>query len=161
MPCSTTFSKTLDAHGVGALRHRRTATVQVNVGKVCNQACHHCHVDAGPKRTERMSAAEIGRILDLLARSPQVELVDITGGAPELNPGFRDLVAGARALGRRVIDRCNLTVLFEPGMAGLADQLAGCGVELVCSLPCYSADNVDRQRGNGVFEQSIRAARAC
>jgi radical SAM/Cys-rich protein len=129
----------------------------VNVGKVCNQACHHCHVDAGPKRTERMTAREIDRVLTLLARSPVVDLVDITGGAPELNAGFRDLVAGARDLGRRVIDRCNLTVLFEPGMTGLAEYLAAMSVELVCSLPCYSEDNVDRQRGSGVFEKSIRA----
>jgi radical SAM/Cys-rich protein len=139
------------------LRRSRTTTVQVNVGKVCNQACHHCHVDAGPKRTERMSADQIERVLALLGRSPGVDLLDITGGAPELNAGFRDLVAGARNLGRRVIDRCNLTVLFEPGMIGLAEFLAAMGVELVCSLPCYSEENVDRQRGGGVFEKSIRA----
>jgi len=141
------------------LQRRQTATVQVNVGKVCNQACHHCHVDAGPKRTERMTAAEIERILHLVARSASIELVDITGGAPELNAGFRDLVAGARGLGRRVIDRCNLTVLFEPGMTGLAEYLASMAVELVCSLPCYSGGNVDRQRGSGVFDKSIRALR--
>jgi radical SAM/Cys-rich protein len=159
VPRSVTFGKTLETLGLGTLRRRRTTTVQVNVGKVCNQACHHCHVDAGPKRTERMSATEIDRVLNLVARSPAIELVDITGGAPELNPGFRDLVAGARALGRRVIDRCNLTVLLEPGSEGLAEYLAGMGVELVCSLPCYGEDNVDRQRGNGVFEKSIRALR--
>jgi len=106
-----------------------------------------------------MAAGEIERILRLLARSPHIDLVDITGGAPELNPGFRDLVAGVRGLGRRVIDRCNLTVLFEPEAAGLAEHLAAMGVELVCSLPCYSEDNVDRQRGNGVFASSIRALR--
>jgi radical SAM/Cys-rich protein len=156
---SATFCETLDAHGLSALRRRQTTTVQVNVGKVCNQACHHCHVDAGPKRTERMAADEIDRILGLLARSPRVEIVDITGGAPELNPGFRDLVAGVRGLGRRVIDRCNLTVLFEPGMTGLAEYLAAMEVELVCSLPCYGEDNVDRQRGHGVFAKSIRALR--
>lgn len=157
MPHVPTFSETVDAHGLGILRRRRTTTVQVNVGKVCNQACHHCHVDAGPKRSERMTAREIDRVLTLLARSPVIDLVDITGGAPELNAGFRDLVAGVRDLGRRVIDRCNLTVLFEPGMNGLAEYLAAMGVELVCSLPCYSEDNVDRQRGSGVFEKSIRA----
>ena len=92
-------------------------------------------------------------------RSPNVDLVDITGGAPELNAGFRDLVAGARGLGRRVIDRCNLTVIFEPGMAGLPEYLAANAVELVCSLPCYGEDNVDRQRGAGVFDKSIQALR--
>jgi len=157
--CSPTFSEALDLNGLGALHRDETTTVQVNVGKVCNQACHHCHVDAGPKRAERMNGSEIDRILALLARSPRVDLVDITGGAPELNAGFRDLVAGARGLRRRVIDRCNLTVLFEPGMTGLAEYLAANAVELVCSLPCYGEDNVDRQRGAGVFEKSIRALR--
>ena len=156
---SRTFSEALDFHGFGALRRRLTTTVQVNVGKVCNQACHHCHVGAGPKRVERMNGREIDLILALLARSPNVDLVDITGGAPELNAGFRDLVAGARGLGRRVIDRCNLTVIFEPGMAGLPEYLAANAVELVCSLPCYGEDNVDRQRGAGVFDKSIQALR--
>jgi len=156
---SRTFSEALDLHGLAALRRGLTTTVQINVGKVCNQACHHCHVDAGPKRAERMNGSEIDRILALLARSPRVDLVDITGGAPELNAGFRDLVAGARGLGRHVIDRCNLTVLFEPGMATLPEYLAANGVELVCSLPCYGEDNVDRQRGAGVFQKSIRALR--
>jgi len=157
VPRAASFAAKLDAHGLAALRRSQTTTVQVNVGKVCNQACHHCHVDAGPKRTERMTANEIDRVLALLEGSPLVRLVDITGGAPELNAGFRSLVTGARGLGRRVIDRCNLTVLFEPGMADLPDFFAGMGVELVCSLPCYSEDNVDRQRGNGVFAKSIRA----
>jgi radical SAM/Cys-rich protein len=159
VPRCATFREALHVHGLAPLRRRRTSTVQVNVGKVCNQACHHCHVDAGPKRTERMAAVEIARVLRLVARSSSIEIVDITGGAPELNPGFRDLVAGARALGRRVIDRCNLTVLFEPGMTGLAEYLASMAVELVCSLPCYSEDNVDLQRGSGVFDKSIRALR--
>jgi radical SAM/Cys-rich protein len=151
------FQTILDRHHVGELRRNSTTTVQLNVGKVCNQACHHCHVEAGPKRTERMSRSTIERALALLTRSPSIEVVDITGGAPELNDGFRRLVHASRSLGKRVIDRCNLTVLLEPGMEGTAEFLASERVELVCSLPCYTADNVDRQRGNGVFDKSIRA----
>jgi len=147
----------LAAYGIGGLTRGTTTTVQVNLGKVCNQACHHCHVDAGPKRTERMSAETVERILALVAASRGVDTVDITGGAPELNPSFRSLVVGATALGREVIDRCNLTVLLEPGMEWLPDLLTAARVRLVCSLPCYTADNVDAQRGNGVFDKSIRA----
>jgi radical SAM/Cys-rich protein len=145
--------------GSRTLDRRITTTVQVNVGKRCNQACHHCHVDAGPKRTESMSEATVLRVLELIARDASVETVDITGGAPELNPHFRMLVESARAVGKRVIDRCNLTVLFEPGMEDLAVFLASQRVELVCSLPCYTADNVDQQRGVGVFDKSIGALR--
>ena len=153
------FAATLAAHGLGRLRRTTTATLQVNVGKRCNQACHHCHVEAGPTRTETMGEAVAARVLALLAASPAVDLVDVTGGAPELNPHFRWLVREARRLGRRVIDRCNLTILLEPGMADLAEFLAAHRVEVVASLPCYSAENVERQRGRGVFERSIAALR--
>lgn len=134
-------------------------TFQVNVGKLCNQACHHCHVDAGPKRPEQMDERTARRALELLAASPAVRTLDITGGAPELNPWFRLLVEGARELGKEVIDRCNLTILFEPGQEDLARFLADHRVRVVASLPCYTSDNVDRQRGRGVFDKSIRALR--
>jgi len=154
------FRDTLAANGLETMPDRRSvSTVQINVGKLCNQACHHCHVDAGPKRSERMSAATARRIIDLLANSSGVEVVDLTGGAPELNENFRELVEGACALGLRVIDRCNLTVLFEENMTWLPAFLAERQVRIVSSLPCYSAKNVDAQRGVGVFEKSIEALR--
>ena len=137
-----------------ALRRRRLETLQVNLGYRCNQSCLHCHVNAGPNRTEMMDAPTINTVLAVL-RARKISTLDLTGGAPELNPHFRDLVADARALGTRVIDRCNLTILSEPGQASLADFLAGQRVEITASLPCYSPANVDRQRGNGVFERSI------
>jgi len=153
------FGAALVAHGVGPLRRTSITTLQVNVGKHCNQACHHCHVDAGPKRTEVMSDATAARVLEVLARSPRIGLLDVTGGAPELAPCFREMVRSARRLDRRVIDRCNLTVLLEPGQEDLALFLAAQRVEVVASLPCYSAENVDAQRGAGVFEKSIAALR--
>ncbi len=153
------FDRAIAEHGLPRLARVRATTLQVNVGKRCNQACHHCHVEAGPKRTEIMGRAVAARIIALLEASPEVEVLDLTGGAPELNPSFRWLVAQARRLGRRVIDRCNLTVLLEPGMADLAELLAASRVEIVASLPCYSADNVERQRGRGVFDKSIEALR--
>jgi radical SAM/Cys-rich protein len=153
------FDGALDRHGLGPLRRAATTTLQINVGKVCNQACHHCHVDAGPKRTESMSAETAARILDLLAESPGIAEVDITGGAPELNPSFRLLVETARRRGLEVIDRCNLTVLLEPGMEGTADFLAAHRVRITASLPCYSRANVDAQRGKGVFGRSIEGLR--
>ena len=153
------FATTLAHHRVAPLRRVAVTTLQVNVGKLCNQACHHCHVDAGPKRTEIMTAATAERVLALLAASPRVTHVDLTGGAPELNPSFRTLVARARALGRRVQVRCNLTVLFVPGQEDLVEFYAARDVELICSLPCYTAANVDAQRGRGVFGQSIEALR--
>ena len=153
------FAGVLAAHGLAALRRLAPATLQVNVGKRCNQACHHCHVDAGPARTEVMGDAVADRIIELLERNPAVALLDVTGGAPELAPCFRRLVSRARRLGRRVIDRCNLTILHEPGQEDLAPFLAAERVEIVASLPCYSSENVDAQRGQGVFEKSIRALR--
>ena len=132
-------------------------TVQVNIGKLCNQACLHCHVEAGPKRTENMTAATIDRLLKLIADAPYIQTVDITGGAPELNPEFRRFVTGLRQLGKQVIDRCNLTVLFEPGQEDTHQFLAANKVHIVASLPCYEKDNVDGQRGKGVFDKSVGA----
>ena len=143
--------------GMEPLARARVTTLQVNIGLRCNLACHHCHVESGPRRTERLDARGCARILELLERNPEVETLDLTGGAPELHPTFRELVRGARALGRRVIDRCNLTVLFEPGQEDTAEFLAEQRVEIVASLPCYSLENVERQRGRGVFDGSIRA----
>ncbi|HET7214026.1 MAG TPA: arsenosugar biosynthesis radical SAM (seleno)protein ArsS [Terriglobia bacterium] len=151
------FDATLAAHHCGRLVREETRTLQINVGKLCNQACHHCHVDAGPKRTEMMTRPVAERIIELLDESPTIEVVDITGGAPELNPNFRWLVERATSRGCRVIDRCNLTVLYQPGMEGLPEFLAHHQVEIVASLPCYTAENVDKQRGRGVFERSIQA----
>ena len=156
---ATAFDATLSGHGLGELRSDRITTLQVNVGKRCNLACTHCHVEAGPKRTEIMTEATARRLIALLAAAPGVTALDLTGGAPELNPNFRYLVTEARGLGRRVIDRCNLTVLSEPGMDGLAELLAAQQVEIVASLPCYSAENVERQRGRGVFDRSMTALR--
>ena len=140
------------------VRRRRLDTLQVNLGYKCNQSCLHCHVNAGPNRTEMMDADTAALVLQVL-RARRVGTLDLTGGAPELNPHFRDLVRGARALGVRVIDRCNLTILSEPGQDDLAGFLAEQGVEITASLPCYSPANVDRQRGDGVFERSIAALR--
>ena len=133
-------------------------TLQVNLGYVCNLSCVHCHVNAGPTRTESMALATVEQVLALLARE-RIGLLDLTGGAPELNPHFRYLVRRARALGVRVVDRCNLTVLFEPGQEDLAAFLAAEQVEITASLPCYLEDNVEEQRGKGVYADSIRAIR--
>ena len=151
------FERALADHGLEGLARSKVRTLQVNVGKLCNMACHHCHVEAGPKRSEIMSAEVADRVLALLAKSPTVEVVDFTGGAPELNPHFRRLVQVSRASGRRVIDRCNLTVLFEPGLSDLAEFLAAQEVEIVASLPCYSRENLEKQRGKGAFDKSITA----
>jgi radical SAM/Cys-rich protein len=151
------FAATLRAHGFDTLPRSRVQTLQINVGKVCNQACHHCHVEAGPKRTEAMTAETAERILELLARAASVRTVDITGGAPELNPSFKRLAVVSRRLGKSVIDRCNLTILLEPGFEELPEFLACEQVEIIASLPCYTEANVDAQRGRGVFERSIRA----
>ncbi len=139
------------------IRRGRVETLQVNLGYRCNQSCVHCHVDAGPKRTEEMSAATVDAVIDFIDASPTVATLDLTGGAPELNAHFRRLVRAARARCLRVIDRCNLTILEECGHEDLATFLAAQGVEIVASLPCYLEANVDRQRGKGVFETSIRA----
>src|SRR5262245_20072980 len=135
------FEDALARSGTEALRRAPVRTLQVNVGRRCDLACHHCHVEAGPKRRERLDARGAARVLELLAGSPGVRTLDLTGGAPELSDEFRNLVRGARALGRAVIDRCNLTVLFEPGQEDTAEFLAAHGVKVVASLPCYGAEN--------------------
>jgi radical SAM/Cys-rich protein len=143
-------------HSKAGLQRERCTTLQLNVTKRCNLACHHCHVESGPNRTEAMNRATIERVLELLARNPDLQTLDLTGGAPEMSDFFRELVIGARKLGRRVIDRCNLTILFEPGQESTAQFMAEHGVEIVASLPCYTAENVENQRGRGVFDKSIR-----
>ena len=141
------------------LTRRGVETLQLNLGYRCNQSCLHCHVNAGPKRTEEMTAETIDAAIDFISASPGIATLDLTGGAPELNPQFRRLVIAARARGLRVIDRCNLTILEEPGFEDMAEFLASHRVEVVASLPCYLEDNVDRQRGKGVFETSLRGLR--
>ena len=153
------FPAHLAREGHPPLRRGKITTLQLNIGKKCDLACHHCHVESGPKRTEMMDRRGAERVLELLAANPAVELLDITGGAPELNDHFRFVVMGARALGRRVIDRCNLTVLDQRGQEGTAPFLAEQGVEVIASLPCYNRENVERQRGRGVFDRSIEALR--
>ena len=134
-------------------------TLQVNLGYKCNQSCLHCHVNAGPNRTEMMDGESVDLVLAVL-RARRVRALDLTGGAPELNEHFRRLVGSARAQGVKVIDRCNLTILSEPGQQDLATFMAAERVEVVASLPCYSVANVDRQRGNGVFDRSIAGLQA-
>ncbi len=141
-----------------ALQRARLDTLQVNLTYQCNQRCLHCHVNAGPTRQERLSDDTLACLLEVIERLPLTTL-DLTGGAPELHPRFRPLVRHARRQGLRVIDRCNLTILSEPGQEDLGAFLAAEGVEVVASLPCYSADNVDRQRGEGVFGRSIDGLR--
>ncbi len=148
----------LDRIPFPALRRGKLDTLQVNVGYRCNQSCFHCHVNAGPNRTEEMSAAVADSVLAFLQKH-RIKTLDITGGAPELNANFRRLVTTARAFGVHVMDRCNLTILEQPGQEELGEFLAAHGVEIVASMPCYLQDNVERQRGKGVFEGSIRALR--
>jgi radical SAM/Cys-rich protein len=138
-----------------AIERTELTTLQVNVGYRCNQSCVHCHVAAGPNRTEEMDRETIELVLRVLERR-RIRTLDITGGAPELNRHFRHLVAAARDLGVHVMDRCNLTILEQPGQEDLADFLAAQQVEVVASMPCYLADNVEKQRGKGVFDGSIR-----
>jgi radical SAM/Cys-rich protein len=137
-----------------AISRRKTEILQINIGLRCNQQCLHCHVNSSPKRTEKMDEATIAAVYDYVKNS-DVHTLDITGGAPELHPQFRELVVKVRALNVKVIDRCNLTILSEPDQADLADFLAEQQVEIVASLPCYQQENVDKQRGKGVFELSI------
>ena len=148
----------LETSDFPAIRRKRLDTLQVNLGYKCNQNCLHCHVNAGPTRTEMMSRETISDVIAFLKAS-RVKTLDVTGGAPELNPHFRGLVLAARNLGVHVIDRCNLTILEQPGHEDLAQFLAANAVEVVASLPCYLEENVDAQRGKGVFESSIRALR--
>jgi radical SAM/Cys-rich protein len=150
------FRQQLTQVGVRTLRRQPLGVVQVNVGRVCNQTCTHCHVDAGPDRREQMSAATVEQVLGFLSASA-AQTLDITGGAPEMNPHFRTLVTQAVALGKRVIDRCNLTILVAPGFTYLPEFLAAHRVQIVASLPCYLEENCDSQRGDGVFAKSIQA----
>ncbi len=151
------FSEALGRRGLGPLTRHPVTTLQINVGWRCDLACTHCHVEAGPNRTEMMDRKTADRVLTLLRGSPSVTTVDLTGGAPELNAQFRHLVVGARALGLQVIDRCNLTILLEPGQEDTAEFLAEHCVRVVASLPCISEETVDAQRGRRVFERSIEA----
>jgi radical SAM/Cys-rich protein len=146
----------LQATEFPALRRRALEILQVNIGYKCNMSCVHCHVNAGPKRTEMMDRETLALIPQVLA-ARNLHTLDLTGGAPELHEGFRDLVRAARAQDCKVIDRCNLTILFEPGQEDLPEFLAEHQVEIVASLPCYSLDNVDKQRGKGTFDKSITA----
>lgn len=145
------------------LRKTKVSVLQFNIGRLCNQACLHCHVDSSPKRSgpqDNASPELIDEVLQFLAANSSMRTLDITGGAPELNPSFRRLVEGARALGREVLVRHNLTVQGEEGQSDLPQFFRAHQVQLFCSLPCYLEDNVDKQRGNGVFEKSIEALKA-
>jgi radical SAM/Cys-rich protein len=151
------FTETLTERSL-SLRRKRTEILQLNVGKLCNLTCGHCHVNAGPQRKEVMSKETIDRVVDWLAKT-EIPTVDLTGGAPEMIPDFRYLIERLRALkpARKIIDRCNLTIMLARGYAGLAEFLAAKKVEIVASMPCYSPDNVNLQRGQGVFDESIAA----
>ena len=149
------FDQQLSEHGL-TLRRGRLQTLQINIGRKCNQACRHCHVDAGPWRTEMIDDATAQRVAAWI-REHKPEIVDITGGAPELSDFFRYFVEISREAGAHVIDRNNLTIIEEPGFEYLPQFLAGHEVEVIASLPCYSAENVNKQRGNGVFQKSITA----
>ncbi|TWU43975.1 Cyclic pyranopterin monophosphate synthase [Novipirellula aureliae] len=155
-PTLPTFQNMLTQRSLPTLRASSIEVIQINVGKLCNQTCTHCHVDAGPDRRESMTRETAEEVLLALSRS-QASTLDITGGAPEMNPHFRFLVEQARHQGLRVIDRCNLTILMANGFKDLPEFLAKHGVEVVASLPCYLEDNCDSQRGEGVFARSMDA----
>ncbi|NOZ11263.1 MAG: radical SAM/Cys-rich domain protein [Gammaproteobacteria bacterium] len=155
-PDITEFGQKLSESGIWPLTRAPLSELQVNLGRLCNQACHHCHVDAGPQRTEIMAWPTMEKILEW-ARQNHTQRADITGGAPELNPHFRQFVDGFLDMDVTLTSRCNLTVLFEPGQEDLAEWYAQRKIRLVCSLPCYSKKNVDSQRGKGVFTKSIAA----
>jgi radical SAM/Cys-rich protein len=158
LPLRLTFGESLEAAGQSPLRAHGISVLQLNVGKRCNQACRHCHVDAGPDRTEVMRDEVIEAAMGFLERS-EIPTVDVTGGAPELHPRFREIVVRARAAGRHVMDRCNLTITRLPNYADLPEFLAEHRVEVVASLPSFAARQTDAQRGAGVFEDSIAALR--
>ncbi|MBC5793915.1 arsenosugar biosynthesis radical SAM protein ArsS [Sphaerospermopsis sp. LEGE 00249] len=139
------------------LTKKEIKVLQVNLGKLCNLACSHCHVEASPKRTEELSPAVCQDLIDFIHKFPEIKIVDLTGGAPEMNYGFKPLVEAARKAGKQVIVRSNLTIFFVEGFADIPDFLAKNQVRVVASLPCYLADNVDKMRGHGVFVQSIQA----
>ncbi len=152
------FETKLNQAGLDPLHATGITIFQINVGKLCNQTCHHCHVDAGPDRTEIMSRETAEQCIEALAKT-DIPTVDITGGAPELNPHFRWLVEQSRRLGRHVMDRCNLSVLLLPSQSDLVEFLAHHQVEIIASLPSYRASQTDAQRGDGIFEKSMEALR--
>ncbi|GJQ14832.1 hypothetical protein GpartN1_g6623.t1 [Galdieria partita] len=154
---NNTFEQILREYDLQPLRRRTINTVQINIGLYCNMACSHCHVESSPSRKETMSPQVAERIIQLISRTPSVKLVDITGGAPELHHMFRPLVLALSAMGKKIQDRCNLTVLLEPGQEDLVEFLATHQVDIVASLPCYEESNVRKQRGMGTFEKSILA----
>src|SRR6266545_4234135 len=158
LPLARTFEDAAASAGFDPLETTEVDVLQINVGKRCNQACHHCHVDAGPDRTEVMTPEVLEACLRLLETS-DIPKVDITGGAPELHPSFREIIRRARAAGRHVMDRCNLTITQLPNYADLPEFLADNDVEVIASLPSYAARQTDAQRGDGVFEASIAALR--
>ncbi len=153
------FAAKLTEHAL-PLRHTKTEVLQINVGKLCNLTCVHCHVNAGPRRKEIMTRATIDQLIDWLAKT-DIPTVDLTGGAPEMIPDFKYLVRRLKALTppRHIIDRCNLTILLEPGFEDYATFLAENEIEIIASMPCYSPENVNAQRGDGVFDASIKALR--
>jgi radical SAM/Cys-rich protein len=157
LTADNSFSRKLAEHSL-PLRHTKTEVLQINVGKLCNLTCIHCHVNAGPKRREIMTRATIDQLIDWLAKT-DIPTVDLTGGAPEMIPDFKYLVERLKALTpqRHIIDRCNLTILLEPGYQDYAQFLARHEIEIIASMPCYSPENVNAQRGNGVFDGSIKA----
>ncbi len=148
------FDKKIQEHQI-ILNRVSVATLQINLGKLCNQACHHCHVEAGPLRTEIMTEKTVDRVIELMKKSPNLKTIDLTGGAPEMNPNFKRLVIAARELNLEVIDRCNLTIFYEFGFSDLPEFLKEQKVHIVASMPCYTKKNVDMQRGRGVFDKSI------
>ena len=158
VPLALSFEAAVARAGLGPLRATGIGVLQINVGRKCNQTCHHCHVDAGPDRTETMPPEVVDRCLEVLAASA-IPTLDITGGAPELHPSFRRIVETARGLGRHVMDRCNLTITRLPNYRYLPGFLAEHGVEIVASLPYFQARQTDAQRGDGVFEDSVAALR--
>lgn len=150
------FTEKLKSHDI-KMKRMPLEVLQINLGYLCNQSCTHCHVDAGPnKLKENMDRETMDRILDLASKSKSLKVVDLTGGAPELNPNFRYSVKKFKEMGLEVIDRCNLTILSEKGQEDLAHFLADCGVHIIASLPCYTKETVESQRGNGVFDRSIQ-----
>ncbi|MCK5542744.1 MAG: arsenosugar biosynthesis radical SAM protein ArsS [Desulfobacterales bacterium] len=156
LPIKVPFQNKLDENQVKVSRTSLT-TLQINMGKLCNQACTHCHVEAGRDRKEIMTAEVVERILFLLGENPEIKIVDITGGAPEMCPSFKALVKGCRNLGKEIIDRCNLTVLFEKDQETTPQFLVENNVRIIASLPCYLEENVDTQRGKGAHKKSIQA----
>jgi radical SAM/Cys-rich protein len=151
------FQAVLSESQASPLKATTVEILQVNLGKMCNMTCAHCHVDAGPDRREIMQKSEIDACISVLERNPEIKTIDLTGGAPEMNPHFREIVTAARKLDRHVIDRCNLTILLAKGYEEMPEFLAKNKVEIVASLPCYIEENTDKQRGEGAYSKSVEA----